>query len=171
MRWFRVLSIVVLLCVTILAGMIAFGTAKAPQRAQSIVDPFRGVDFSDLPPPNRYTARDGATLTYREYRAASPSGAGEKQVAVLIHGSSDSGLGLHAMAKMLAQAGVTVFVPELRGHGANQPLGDIAYVGQLDDDLADFVQQQRPQHPATRWALAGFSSGGGFALRIDGGPY
>ena len=169
MRWLRRLAIIVLLCVMALAAMIAFGTAKAPQRGQSIIDPFRGVDYSDLPAPHRYIARDGVALSYREYSI--PSGVVEKQVAVLIHGSSDSGLGMHAMAKMLAQAGITVFVPDLRGHGANQPLGDIGYVGQLDDDLADFVEQKKPQHPTTQWALVGFSSGGGFALRIDGGPY
>jgi non-heme chloroperoxidase len=171
MRWLRILAIGVFLCVAIIGGMIAFGTAKAPQRAQSILDPFRGVDYSDLPALSRYTARDGAALSYREYQAARPSGAGEKRAAVLIHGSSDSGLGLHAMAKTLAQAGVIVFVPELRGHGASQPIGDVGYVGQLDDDLADFVEQQKPRHPASQWTLVGFSSGGGFALRIDGGPY
>ena len=122
MRWFRILAVVVLLFIAILAGMIAFGTAKAPQRAQSVIDPFRGVDYSDLPAVSRYKARDGSALSYREYRAAIPAGAGETQVAVLVHGSSDSGVGMHAMAKMLAQAGITVFVPELRGHGANQPL-------------------------------------------------
>ena len=169
MRWLRRLAIVVLLCVMALAGMIAFGTAKAPQRGQSVIDPFRAVDFSDLPASHRYIARDGVALSYREYPI--PNGTGEKQIAVLIHGSSDSGLGMHAMAKMLAQAGVTVFVPDLRGHGTNQPLGDIGYIGQLDDDLADFVQQEKPKHPATPWSLVGFSSGGGFALRIDGGPY
>src|SRR5258707_8478769 len=126
MRWFRILAIVVLLCVMALAGMIAFGTAKAPQRAQSVTDPFRGVDYSDLPAPSRYTARDGVALSYREYRAAGPSGAGEKQVAVLIHGSSDSCLGPHAMAQSLSQAGITGFVTDFRGHAAYQPL---LYIG------------------------------------------
>jgi alpha-beta hydrolase superfamily lysophospholipase len=137
----------------------------------SITDPFRSVDFSDLPALNRYTARDGAALSYREYRAVESSASGQKQVAVLIHGSAVDSQSMHAMAKTLAREGVTVFVPDLRGHGANQPRGDVRYVGQLDDDLADLLQQKRPQYPSTRWTLIGFSSGGGFALRFDGGPY
>src|SRR5262249_54880011 len=58
---------------------------------------------------------------------------------------------------------------DVRGHGANQPHGDIRYPGQLDDDLIDFVQQIRPKHPTAQWTLIGFSAGGGFALRVDGG--
>jgi non-heme chloroperoxidase len=171
MRLLRILAIGVLTCFVVVAGMVVFGTAKAPRPMQSITDPFRSVDFSDLPPLSRYTARDGAALSYREYRAVESSGSGEKQVAVLIHGSAADSQSMHAMAKTLARDGVTVFVPDLRGHGANQPRGDVRYVGQLDDDLADLLQQKRPQYPSTRWTLIGFSSGGGFALRFDGGPY
>jgi non-heme chloroperoxidase len=170
MRLLRILAFGVLICVMVVAGMIFFGTSKTPRPMQSITDPFRSVDFSDLPPLNRYTARDGAALSYREYRAVESSGSGEKQVAVLIHGSAADSQSMHAMAKTLALDGVTVFVPDLRGHGANQPRGDVHYVGQLDDDLEDFVQQKRSQYPSTHWTLIGFSSGGGFALRFDGGP-
>lgn len=170
MRVFQILSVGVLMCITALAGTIVFGTAKVvTQPVQSIMDPFRSMDYSDLPALNRYTARDGAALSYREYRAVPASG--EKQVAVLIHGSAADSQSMHAMAKTLAQDGVTVFVPDLRGHGANEPRGDVRYLGQLDDDVADFVQQKRPQYPLARWTLIGFSSGGGFTLRFDGGAY
>jgi pimeloyl-ACP methyl ester carboxylesterase len=171
MRLIRVLAVAVLIGVVSLAGMIAFGTAEAPRPVQSITDPFRNVEFNDLPPVSRYAGRDGTSLSYREYGALESLGSGEKQVAVLIHGSAADSQSMHAMAKMLAQDGVTVFVPDLRGHGANQPRGDVRYLGQLDDDLADFVQKKRPEHPATVWTLVGFSSGGGFALRFDSGPY
>jgi pimeloyl-ACP methyl ester carboxylesterase len=171
MRLLRILAIGVLICLIVVAGMIFFGTAKTPRPMQSITDPFRTVDFSDFPPLNRYTARDGAALSYREYRAVESCGSGEKQVAVLIHGSAADSQSMHAMAKTLARDGVTVFVPDLRGHGANQPRGNVHYVGQLDDDLADFVHQKRSPYPSTHWTLIGFSSGGGFALRFDGGPY
>src|SRR5262249_20132082 len=97
------------------------------------------------------------------------SDARPQSVAVLIHGASDSSAGMHAVAKTLAQAGITAYVPDVRGHGANQPHGDIRYPGQLDDDLIDFVQQIRPKYPAAQWTLIGFSEGGGFALRVDGG--
>ena len=75
------------------------------------------------------------------------------------------------MALALQQeSGSTVLVPDLRGHGANRPHGDIVYNGQLDDDMEDFVQTVKPAYPAKKWTLLGFSSGGGFALRIAGDP-
>jgi pimeloyl-ACP methyl ester carboxylesterase len=40
----------------------------------------------------------------------------------------------------------------------------------LDDDLIDFMRQMRGKHPQAQWILIGFSAGGGFALRVDGGP-
>ncbi len=43
--------------------------------------------------------------------------------------------------------------------------GQIAYVGQLEDDLTSFVNAIHPMKPAT---LAGFSADGGFALRFAG---
>jgi pimeloyl-ACP methyl ester carboxylesterase len=64
----------------------------------------------------------------------------------------------------------TVLVPDLRGHGANRPHGDVAYVGPLDDDMEDFVQAVKPVYRGKRWTLLGFSSGAGFALRISGDP-
>jgi hypothetical protein len=72
MRLLRILSIGVLICMTTLAGMIVFGTAKTSRPVQSIMDPFRSVDYTDLPAPKRYTARDGAALSYREYRGVAP---------------------------------------------------------------------------------------------------
>jgi predicted alpha/beta superfamily hydrolase len=48
--------------------------------------------------------------------------------------------------------------------------GDIAYIGQLDDDLADFIAEIRPTHPNV-YTLIGFSAGGGFTLRIASGKY
>jgi non-heme chloroperoxidase len=171
MRLLRILGIAVLICVAIVAAMIVFGTAKTPEAARSVLDPFRNVDFSDLPPLNRYTARDGTGLSYRKYEAHGNPTSSEKQVAVLIHGAAADSKSMHALAKSLEQHAVTVFVLDLRGHGANLPLGDVRYMGQMDDDLADFVQQLRPQYPSTRWALIGFSAGGGFGLRFDGGPY
>src|SRR5262249_56769442 len=54
---------------------------------------------------------------------------------------------------------------DIRGHGASGRKGQIAYIGQLEDDLADFIQAVSPPQPIT---LAGFSSGGGFAIRFAG---
>jgi alpha-beta hydrolase superfamily lysophospholipase len=129
---------------------------------RSINDPFRGIDYSDLPAIQRFTARDGERLAYRAYAAqGTPRGS-----VVLLHGSSASSVSLHVLAKALAASGLAAYALDVRGHGDSGPKGRIAYVGQLDDDLQDFMRSTQPQRPTT---LAGFSSGGGFALRIAAG--
>jgi non-heme chloroperoxidase len=129
----------------------------------SIIDPFSSVDFSDLPPPASFTARDGTKLAYRSYAPAA-SAPGEGSV-VLIHGSSATSSSMHPMAKAFSAAGFTTYALDVRGHGGSGRKGQIAYIGQLEDDLTDFIQAVSPPLPVT---LAGFSSGGGFAVRVAG---
>jgi alpha-beta hydrolase superfamily lysophospholipase len=128
----------------------------------SINDPFKSVDFSDLPKVSDFTARDGAKLAFRSYPPA--GGAGEGSV-VLVHGSSASSSSMHVMAKGFAAAGYAAYAIDIRGHGQSGVKGQIAYVGQLEDDMADFVHAIKLAQPST---LVGFSSGGGFVLRFAG---
>jgi pimeloyl-ACP methyl ester carboxylesterase len=152
---------------SLLAALLVFGKARALTVSPSFGHQFRTVDYSDLPALEYYRARDGVSLAYRSYRAPAAS-AGPQKVAVLIHGASDSSAGMHVVARALLQEGITSYVPDLRGHGANQPHGNIRYPGQLDDDLIDLMKEVRPRHSLAQWILVGFSAGGGFALRIDG---
>ncbi len=157
------------LCVAVLFGvagaLATFCHPDAPKALASVTEPFAKMDLSGLPDLVRYRARDGANLSYRVY-----PGPGN-QVVVLIHGSAGSSQDMHRMAVALEQeSGSTVLVPDVRGHGANRPHGDVAYVGQLDDDMEDFIQAMRPAYPGKKWTLLGFSSGAGFALRISGDP-
>lgn len=169
MRWLKRITIgcglyfVVLFAV---AGALAtFCHPDAPKALASVTDPFAKMDLSGLPRLVSYRARDGANLSYRVY-----PGQGD-QVVVLIHGSAGSSSDMHRMALALEEeSGSTVLVPDVRGHGANRPHGDVAYVGQLDDDMEDFIQAMKPAYPGKKWTLLGFSSGGGFALRISGDP-
>ena len=135
-----------------------------PPPLASISKPFADVDFGDLPAVQTFAARDGAKLGYRFYKG---SGA---QVVVLIHGSSDDGGGMHPLAKALRDPGASVYVPVVRGHGNFERNGDINYIGQLEDDLADFVAVLRPLYSNASFSLIGFSSGGGFVLRAIGTP-
>ena len=82
---------------------------------------------------------------------------------MLIHGSSASSSSLHLLAKGLAQAGYAVYALDIRGHGESGPKGQITYIGQLEDDVEDFLEAVRPAGTRT---LVGFSAGGGFALRF-----
>jgi non-heme chloroperoxidase len=144
----------------IVGALIAFGTAHPPPAAPLITKPFADIDTSALPELRRHQARDGALLSYREYRAS------DGQVAVLLHGSAGSGVDMHPLALAFQRAGITALVPDLRGHGANRPHGDIAYVGQLDDDLTDFITGKKTEFPNSAWTIVGFSSGAAFALRF-----
>jgi pimeloyl-ACP methyl ester carboxylesterase len=162
--WFRAAAIIggllLALCLA-LGGAIAFGTAAPPRH---IMQP-RKLDLTDLPPISRYMARDGTALAYRFY-----PGSGN-QIAVLIHGSATESSVMNAAAKTLQGAGASVYAPDLRGHGSSGRRGDIAYIGQLDDDLADLVATIRSQHPRARLTLIGFSAGGAFTIRVAGGRY
>jgi non-heme chloroperoxidase len=164
--WVLVVLVVVILAG--FAGVLAFDAPAKPEPLASISAPFAHVDFSDLPPVKTYAARDGAALGYRTYDGG--AGQGAELVVVLIHGSSDNGAGMHPLAKALRDAGASVYVPVLRGHGVSGRVGDVDYIGQLEDDLADFVKVLRPLHPDASFSLIGFSSGGGFVLRAIAGP-
>jgi alpha-beta hydrolase superfamily lysophospholipase len=159
----RVLIIGLGLVVVIFAVAIIFGGPGTPHPMGSIIDPFSSVDFSDLPKLSRFTARDGTQLAYRSYAPA--TAAPSQGSVVLIHGSSATSSSMHPMAKELSAAGYTTYALDIRGHGGSGDKGQIGYIGQLEDDLTDFMRAVSPSAPVT---LAGFSSGGGFALRFAG---
>ena len=161
-KFLMTLSLVALLLLSALAAAIAFGGPAEPPPMPAINDPFKRIDLSDLPAPRQFTARDGTSMAYRAY---APQGASHGS-AVLVHGSSASSVSLHVLARALAASGLATYALDIRGHGGSGTRGQIAYIGQLDDDLEDFMRSVQPARPAT---LAGFSSGGGFALRVASG--
>jgi alpha-beta hydrolase superfamily lysophospholipase len=150
----------------LLAGMIATPIRQPPELT-SVSTTARAVDRSDMPGIDRFHARDGTELAYRHYPARSPASG---QIAVVVHGSSGSSISVHALAKGLAARGIETYAPDIRGHGASGTRGDIIYLGQLEDDLADFVAEVRKASPTAPLTLIGHSSGGGFALRVAGSP-
>jgi alpha-beta hydrolase superfamily lysophospholipase len=151
----------------VLAGMIATPPRRPPELA-SISQARQSVDFSSLPAIERYQARDGTHLGFRHYAAAAPA---TGRVAIVIHGSSgSSGGSIHALSAALAAHGVETWATDARGHGTSGTRGDIGYVGQLEDDLADFVAVVRKSDPTAPITLIGHSSGGGFALRVAASP-
>ena len=90
---------------------------------------------------------------------------------MLLHGSGYHSAYLQPLAAGLAENGdVRVYTPDLRGHGpAPARRGDVDYIGQLEDDLDDFLGLVQRAHPEASLFLAGHSSGGGLAIRYAGG--
>ena len=114
-----------------------------------------------MPALSRFSARDGTDLAYRHYPAR---GEATGKVAILVHGSSGSSAAAHALADALAARGIDTYAPDIRGHGGSGTRGDVAYLGQLEDDMADLVALIRKTSSAPI-TLLGHSAGGGFALR------
>lgn len=153
------------LAALVLTAMIA-NPVKVPPELPSISASAGAIDRSALPQVQRFQARDGTELGHRVYAPE----AAAKRAIILIHGSSGNGTVMNVLGRELAKAGLLVIVPDVRGHGASGTRGDISYIGQLEDDLADLVAHIRRSHPDLSFALAGHSSGGGFALRVAAGP-
>jgi alpha-beta hydrolase superfamily lysophospholipase len=149
-----------------LALMLA-NPLKPPPPLASIQEGAMKVDASGAPKLSRFQARDGTWLAYRLYPAA---GDARDRIAILAHGSSGQSAEMNTIATGLAAAGITAVGMDIRGHGASGTRGDIAYLGQLDDDLADLVSELKTTNPGAKFAMIGHSSGGGFALRVAGEP-
>ena len=158
------IGIVALFTVLSLTAGLLWGGPKSVPPLRSIADPFKSFSFYGMPAISRFTARDGTPLAYRHYSPA--TGASERGSVTLIHGSSANSQSVHPLAQSFAAAGYTVYALDIRGHGSSGVKGRIRYIGQLDDDLEDFMNAMHPARPRT---LVGFSSGGGFALRVAGG--
>src|ERR1700742_571108 len=149
-----------------LAAMIVTPLANLPE-LPSVSKSARSIDRCTMPPLSRFSARDGTELAYRHYPARGPSSG---KIAILVHGSSGSSTSVHALADALAARGVETYAPDIRGHGGSGTRGDIAYLGQLEDDLADLVAIVRKTSPNAPLTLLGHSAGGGVALRVAASP-
>jgi alpha-beta hydrolase superfamily lysophospholipase len=117
------------------------------------------------PAVERFRARDGEALAYRLYDSQA------RRILIFAHGSSYHGGGYHGLAAALSGAAV-VALPNLRGHFlSGRRRGDVDYVGQLEDDLADLIAALRARGHDGPVTIGGHSSGGGLAIRFAGGPH
>ena len=124
------------------------------------------TDGRSLPVLERYPARDGSEMAFRFYDSTA------SHVLVFIHGSSYHGAAYHALACNLSRRGAAkVYLPNLRGHYGSGGSGDIGYIGQLEDDLADLIEFARSRGDEGPVVLGGHSSGGGLVVRFAGGAY
>jgi non-heme chloroperoxidase len=125
------------------------------------------IDYSSLPELQSFNARDGKELYYRYYPAQS------NNTVILIHGSGWHSQYFLPLAEFISSENLAqVYTPDLRGHGTNPDRrGDVDYIEQLDDDLADFVAVIKEKNPKTFIIMGGHSSGGGLAIRFAGSKY
>ena len=115
----------------------------------------------------RFHARDRATLVCRSY------GEPTSIELILLPGTGYHSAYLSRLASEIAVSGIArVWTPDIRGHGARpQRRGDIDYIDQLEDDLADLIGWIRSKNPSAAVILGGHSGGGGLAIRFGGGSY
>lgn len=86
---------------------------------------------------------------------------------LLIHGVASSAYMYNKTAGLLQEATkAEVYAIDLRGHGQSEGnSGDVDYINQYVDDLADIIQEIRREKPNGKIIIAGHSMGGGVALR------
>lgn len=156
-------AVVIVLVLATMAGILAFDAPQAPPAMASVVYAFDHVDLSHAPPIEHFTARDGTSLVFRAYPGHT------RETIVLVHGASGTSITMHRVAQTLNARGATVYALGMRGHDGTGRSGDIDYIGQLDDDVVDFIKRLPPKAIGERRTLLGFSSGAGFVLRFAGG--
>lgn len=108
-----------------------------------------------------FETRDGEKLFARHFLAES------KTTILLSHGVLGDSYLFNKMSGLLREAtGAEVYALDIRGHGQSggRP-GDVDYIGQYDDDLADVVSYIKQEKPDHKIIIAGHSMGGGISLR------
>jgi alpha-beta hydrolase superfamily lysophospholipase len=148
--------------VTAAAWALIFNEPQAPPELRSVTRALDATDMSSLPEAQTLVARDGTHLVYRAYQ-----GQGDT-TAILIHGATLTSASMHVVAQALQARGATAYALGMRGHEGGGRIGDVDYIGQLSDDIEDFVKTLPPKQAGAQRALIGFSAGGGLALAIAG---
>lgn len=121
-------------------------------------------DALPLVPQEVVEMRDGTSLRVRHLEAVEGA-----PLLVLLHGSGWHG-GEFAQLAQALKGRAQIVIPDLRGHGANpERRGDVDYIGQLEDDVADLIAHYATEGQAV--VLAGHSSGGGLVVRFAGGAH
>lgn len=154
-----------------ISAAISIGLIVSQRPAKSL--PEGNLSFDEITqnsdviamPLVRTEARDGASLSAWHM----PAEKGDVPLLVLVHGSGWHGDQFFGLAGKL-EGTTEILAVNLRGHfnGPGQR-GDVDYVGQLEDDLADLINAF--QKPGQKVVLAGHSSGGGLVVRFAGGAH
>lgn len=108
-----------------------------------------------------FTVRDNKQIS--TYRFPNRS----ENTIVLIHGVGSSAYLYNKTAGLLQEATQSeIYAIDLRGHGQSEGnSGDVDYINQYVDDLADIIKIIRKEKANGKIIIAGHSMGGGVALR------
>ncbi len=152
----------------IIAVLMLAGKPKKPdllQRGPAFDELF--FDYSNAPKLQSFAARDGTRLQYRHYPAES------SKIVILLHGSGWHSRYFLPLAEFISSESLAqVYTPDLRGHGLTpKRRGDVDYIGQMEDDLADLIAIIQKDNPKAMLIVGGHSSGGGLAIRFAGSQY
>jgi len=152
-------------------SLIAMSRLREPadlRRAAAIEMPVPTAgENASIPGVENFEARDRSLLGFRHYRSTQPT----RIKVYLVHAETWGDLQFSALATAIAtRLGVAdVFTFDMRGHGQN-PLhrGDVAYVGQPTDDLADLIRATSAQGDVI--VIGGHSTGAAVAARLAAAP-
>lgn len=110
----------------------------------------------------QFTMRDGTILAANYFEGNS------QQVILMLHGVTGNSRLFNEPAGMIREAtNASVYALDLRGHGnSGGDRGNIDYIGQYEDDLADTIAIIRANHPDHALTVLGYSMGGAIALRF-----
>jgi len=111
--------------------------------------------------PAQFTMRDGSKLVAQHFVKDSDLS------VIILHGILSSSYTNNRFAGLLSEAAnAEVYSLDLRGHGSSDGKpGDVSYIGQYVDDIADVVARIKVLRPAGKVIIAGHSMGGGISLR------
>ena len=158
----------IIVYLTIAAVLVISGRPRQTKPTQSNLS-FKQLifDYARLPQLQTFTARDGKQLAYRHYSAQT------NKILILLHGAAWHSRYFLPLAEFITSQNLAqVYTPDLRGHGIKpERRGDVDYIGQLEDDLADLMAMISQSNPNAKFVIGGHSSGGGLALRFAGGQY
>ena len=139
-----------------------------PTFSQFKSDQINTTASSDNEPTNNatdyyFSIRDNHKIFAYKFTNKSPN------TIILIHGVKSSAINYQKTAQMLQQATqAEVYALDLRGHGKSEGKpGDVDYINQYADDLANIVSSIRKNKPNGKIIIAGHSMGGGIALRYS----